>query len=159
MVKQMKKLKNIFIISIVIFLVDQMTKLLIYNNSSLDNSVNIIPNFFSITYTKNYGAAWSIMQNQRLFLIMISLAALLLICYIMYKEKKINKYQNMYYGFLIGGIVGNLFDRIIHGYVIDFFDFNIFGYNFPIFNISDIFIVVGIIMVIIETFLGGFKND
>lgn len=56
---------------------------------------------------------------------------------------------------MIGGILGNLFDRIIYGYVIDYLDFYIFGYNFPIFNIADICIVISVILIIIDTLWGG----
>lgn len=154
----MKKYKKITLIAAIIFIIDQLSKFLISNLTTLDKTIKIIPNFFNITYTKNYGAAWSIMWDKRLFLILISLVALIIVTFIIYKEKGLNKYKNIYYGFLIGGILGNLIDRIVHGYVIDFLDFNIFGYNFPIFNISDTFIVLGVILVFIETFLGG-KTD
>ncbi len=98
------------------------------------------------------------MWDKRIILIIISLVALVLVSYIIYKEKKLTLYKNIYYGFLIGGIVGNLLDRIIHGYVIDFLDFNIFGYNFPIFNLSDSFIVIGVLLIFIESFVGGKNN-
>jgi len=145
----MKKYIKIILISIIIFLFDQTTKLTITTLIDLDKSITIIPNFFSLTYTRNFGAAWSIMWDQKIILILISLIALFIIFYIIYKEQTLNTYKNTYYGFLIGGILGNLLDRIIHGYVIDFLDFNIFGYNFPIFNISDSFIVIGVILIFI----------
>ena len=153
----MKKYRNILIISFIVLLLDQISKYIISSYISLNSSIKLIKNFFSLTYTKNFGAAWSIMWNERIILIIIASIALIFIIYLIYKEKDINKYKSIYYGFILGGLMGNLIDRIFLGYVIDFFDFNIFGYNFPIFNISDSFIVIGVIMVLIETLIGG-KN-
>lgn len=154
----MKKYIKIFIIALIVLFLDQITKFLVSNLLNLDKSLKIISGFFSLTYTRNYGAAWSMMWDKRIILIIISLVALVLVSYIIYKEKKLTLYKNIYYGFLIGGIVGNLLDRIIHGYVIDFLDFNIFGYNFPIFNLSDSFIVIGVLLIFIESFVGGKNN-
>ena len=66
-------------------------------------------------------------------------------------KEEINKIESISYGMIIGGIIGNLFDRIIYSYVIDFLDFRIFGYHYPVFNLADSFIVIGIIMMIILT--------
>ena len=76
-------------------------------------------------------------------------------------SKKFNVFESVTYGMIIGGAVGNLFDRLVHGYVIDFFDFYIFGYDAPIFNIADIFIVVGIGLVLVSSFKEeiGVKNE
>lgn len=155
----MKRYIKIFIVALIVLFLDQITKILASTLLDLDKSLTIIHNFFSLTYTKNYGAAWSMMWDKRIILIIISLIALVLVSYIIYKEKKLTLYKNIYYGFLIGGILGNLIDRVIHGYVIDFFDFNILRYNFPIFNISDSFIVIGIILIFIESFIGGKDNE
>ena len=155
----MKKYKMLTIISIIIIILDQISKVLISTTLDLYESINIIPNFFKLTYTRNFGAAWSIMQNKRLFLVIVTIIALIFIFYLIYKEKKLTKFKMIYYGFLIGGIFGNFIDRISCGYVIDFLDFNIFGYNFPVFNISDSFIVIGVIMILLENFVGGEKHE
>ena len=68
----------------------------------------------------------------------------------MIKGKDLNKYEEIIYGVLIGGIIGNLIDRVVHGSVIDYLDFNLFGYNFPVFNFADICIVISIILIIIS---------
>ena len=70
------------------------------------------------------------------------------------KNKELKTLEIITYGLLIGGIIGNLIDRIIFGYVIDFFDFLIFNYNFPVFNFADIFIVLSAGLIIIDTFRG-----
>ena len=69
-----------------------------------------------------------------------------------------SKLQDIFYGLLIGGILGNVIDRIIRGYVIDFIDIKIFRYDFPIFNLADTFIVISIIYIIISLFRNEAKN-
>ena len=113
------------------------------------DSVSIIPNFFSITYVRNIGAAFSIMENSRILFIIIGFISLILIYKYLIMNKVINKYLMISYSMLIGGIIGNMIDRIIYGYVIDYLSFNFFGYNFPIFNLADTFIVVSIIMLLL----------
>ena len=71
----------------------------------------------------------------------------------------LNILSTLSFGFIIGGLIGNLIDRVVRTYVIDFFDFNIFGYDFPVFNIADILIVVAVFLLIIESFVGVDKND
>lgn len=143
---------KISLISILCILIDQITKIIVTTNINLNNSITIINNFFSFTYVKNYGAAWSILSGNRLLLIIIALISLFLIYNFFIKNKELKTLEIITYGLLIGGIIGNLIDRIIFGYVIDFFDFLIFNYNFPVFNFADIFIVVSAGLIIIDTF-------
>ena len=150
----MKKMLPIILISL---LLDQVLKLLVITNMNLFDSINIIDNFFNITYVRNNGAAWSILSGNTLLLIFISLIALVLIYYYFIKDKKLNKLENISYSLLIGGTIGNLIDRLFRGYVIDYLDFKIFGYNFPVFNFADICIVIGIILICI-TLIGGEIN-
>ena len=118
------------------------------------DSINIIPSFFSITYVRNTGAAFSIMENSRVLFIIIALVSLILIHKYLIMNKVINKFLMISYSMLIGGIMGNMVDRILYGYVIDYLSFNIFGYSFPIFNLADTFIVVSIIMLLLYE-IGG----
>ena len=133
-------MKKMYIISLIVFLVDRITKILIENY--LVKDLNIIKNIFYITYVKNNGAAFSILGSQTLLLIILSILALFFIIYYVTKKDK----NNIGYFFLLGGILGNLADRLFLGYVIDFIGI----YTFPIFNIADIFIVLGAILVIFE---------
>ena len=73
------------------------------------------------------------------------------------KKEVLTRQTSIYYGMLIGGIVGNLIDRLVFGYVIDYLDFYIFGYNYPIFNLADVLIVISVILIIIFSFKG--KNE
>ena len=113
--------------------------------------LQVINNFFYLTYVKNDGAAWSILKDQRILLLIITVIVLYLINKYMNKET-LNKKEEFIYGMIIGGILGNLFDRAVYREVIDFLDFKLFGYNYPVFNLADTFIVIGIILLIIISF-------
>lgn len=139
-----------YIIAFFFFIVDLLSKQVIVKVLEEGKSVKVIKNLFYLTYTKNTGAAWSILENQRILLLIITVIVLFLINRVMNKEK-LSKLECLSFGMIIGGIVGNLFDRIFFGYVIDFLDFKILGYNYPVFNLADSFIVIGIILMIIIT--------
>ena len=143
-------MKKLFGISFIIILFDRVLKILA--QKFLGNTkIYIINNFFYLIFTKNNGAAFSMMSGRQFTLILIALLALI---YIIYYIKKYNV-KNIGYSFLVGGIIGNLLDRMIYGYVIDFIGIDIFKYHFPIFNIADIFIVVGAFFIL----LVGEKNE
>lgn len=142
-----------------VVIIDIISKLLVSNNLLLSKSVTIIPNFFYLTYAHNYGGAWSIFENNTLAITIISFIVILGISYYIFKNKVTRKIEIIGYSLLLGGAIGNLIDRIIYGYVIDFFDFYIFGYDFPIFNIADIGIVTGIILLLISMILEMNNND
>ena len=142
-------MKKIGIISLVFIIIDFIVKIIINNNMNVYDSISIIPSFFSITYVRNIGAAFSIMENSRILFIIIGFIALILTYKYLIMNKVINKYLMISYSMLIGGIIGNMIDRIIYGYVIDYLSFNLFGYNFPIFNLADTFIVISIIMLLL----------
>ncbi len=142
-------MKKIGIISLVFIIIDFIVKIIINNNMNVYDSISIIPSFFSITYVRNIGAAFSIMENSRILFIIIGFIALILIYKYLIMNKVLNKYLMISYSMLMGGIIGNMIDRIIYGYVIDYLSFNIFGYSFPIFNLADTFIVVSIIMLLL----------
>lgn len=145
--------KKILLISIIVLTLDQISKAVIDITMQVNHSIPIIKNFFSLTYYQNKGAAWGLMSNAVPILIIFSLIILLIIYHYMYSFK-INKRNIIAFGLLIGGIVGNLLDRILFGYVKDFLDFKILGYDFPVFNISDCAIVIGIILLIIAVLKG-----
>lgn len=116
------------------------------------NGVNevVINNFFYITYVKNTGAAFSMFANNTGMVLGISLVIVfLLICYVV-KNRKISGILGYGYAMILGGSLGNLFDRIVYGYVRDFLDFRIFGFNMAIFNLADVFIVFGVGLLVID---------
>ena len=151
-------MKKILPISLLFVVIDQIVKILVISKLALQQSITIINNFFNITYVRNTGAAWSILSGNVLLLIMISVLALVAIYYYLIKDKELNKIDIVSYSMLIGGIIGNLIDRIVHGYVIDYLDFKIFNYNFPIFNIADTLIVISIIIIGISLIVGEYRE-
>ena len=146
-------------ITLIIIIFDVISKIFISNILILNKSITIIPNFFYLTYTHNYGGAWSIFDNSTLFITIVSFLIIIGIIYYLFKNKVTRKIEIVGYSLLLGGAIGNLIDRIIYGYVIDFLDFYILGYDFPIFNIADIGIVVGIIFLLISMILEVNNND
>ncbi len=148
------KRKKMYTISIVIFLIDQIVKLFIINNMKVYEKITIIRNFFDIYYVRNEGAAFSTLWGERIIFIMIGIIVLISIHTYIEKKNNIKLLEQVILGLLTGGILGNLFDRIIHGYVIDFLSFTVFGYSFAVFNVADVAIVVSCLIMIIECFRG-----
>lgn len=146
----MKNKEKIYTISSILLIFDQLVKMIVRTKLSLYDELKIIPNFFSIYYLKNKGAAFSILNNHIILLIIIGIGAIILLDRFITKEKNLNNISKFSLGIIVGGILGNLVDRIWHGAVIDYFSFTIFGYSFPVFNIADIGITVGAIILIIS---------
>lgn len=142
--------KNIYVLTIILLCIDQALKVLITKSLSIFQSVTIIPNFFNITYVENTGGAWSILSSNTFLLTIIS--AIVLIGLNIYLEKK-QEYSHLEiisYGLIMPGVLGNFIDRLINNAVIDYLDFKILNYNFPVFNFADILIVCGIAILILE---------
>lgn len=152
-------MKKILPISLLLIVIDQVVKIFVISKLSLQQSVTIINHFFNITYVRNNGAAWSILSGNVLLLIMISVIALVAIYYYLIKDKKLNKIDIISYSMLMGGIMGNLIDRVVHGYVIDYLDFKIFNYKFPVFNIADTLIVISVIIIGISLIVGECREQ
>ena len=148
-------MKKIGIISLIVIIIDRILKVLVTNNFVLNVRNKIIDGFFYITNCHNEGAAFSLFSCNVLFLIFITLIVLFLIYRTINKEN-VNKIGILAYGLLLGGILGNLYDRIFYGYVIDYLDFVIFKFNFAIFNLADAAIVIGAILLIV---FEGSDND
>lgn len=146
----MKNKKLIYTISLITVLLDQIIKYIVMSNMTLHQEIKIIPNFFSLYYLKNTGAAFSILGNKTIILILVSIFCLIIIKNAIKKLKRVNTLTIISLGIMTGGIIGNLFDRILYKSVIDYLSFNIFNYNFPVFNLADIGITVGAILLIID---------
>ena len=124
---------------------------------SYGESINVINGFFNITLIGNTGAAFSILSSNTLLLIIISLVVLNVLYFCFIKGKNLNDFEQLSFGLLIGGILGNLIDRVLRMQVIDYLDFNFFGFNFPVFNLADIAIVISMILIAIKVIKGD-KN-
>lgn len=146
--------KKIYLVALIGLLIDQIIKFVVSSLMPPFTSKIIIKHFFEFTFVKNTGGAWGILSNNLILLIIVSAIALLILNSYIKKEQHINKIMIFSYGFLTGGILGNLLDRLFRGYVIDFFHFYIFGYDYPVFNVADILIVFGIILMLIEVIRG-----
>jgi signal peptidase II len=140
--------KRVLIISFITLFIDLTTKYLIFSIDKFKDSFVIINNFFKITPVKNFGAAFSTFEHMNILLITVSVIILLYLLFSINNVKN-TKLNALSYGLLIGGLLGNLFDRLFFGYVRDFLSFKIWKFNFAIFNIADIGIVVGIFMILI----------
>lgn len=151
-------MKKVTIFSLIVFIIDQIVKLIVSFNLDLNSSIAVIDDFFYISNVRNYGAAFSILYGNRLLLVVVSIIALFIIYRYLIKGNCNRKIDIFIYSLLIGGTLGNLFDRIFYGYVIDYLDFNILGYSFPVFNIADMCIVISIIFLVFIMFVGE-KNE
>ena len=140
----------IIIVVIISLLLDIGSKFLVSRIFILNESKTIIDNFLNITYVRNTGAAWSILDNNTWIVTVISLLIIIGIIYYVYRNRVSKRILKIGYGLILGGAIGNFIDRIVYGYVIDFIDIDIFGWNYPIFNLADMFIVVGVILVMID---------
>ena len=138
------------IISIILLCIDQISKLLVVNLLTKTNSIAIIKNFFYLTYINNDGAAFSILVGKRVLLILIAVLVIVMLIRYIKKNNIQNKLELVSISLIIGGSLGNLIDRVVRGYVIDFLDFKIFNYNFPIFNLADTFIVIGVFLLLLK---------
>ena len=151
--------KKILLIPLYGLLFDQIIKFLV---SKYITNVTIIPNFISLIYAENDGVAFSMLSGSRIIIIIISIILLSFLTYYMNKDyvskKKDDILMDVSYGLLFGGILGNLLDRIIRGIVIDYISINIIGYHFPIFNLADVMITIGVIIMIIRTLKSESKN-
>ena len=134
--------KKVIIYSFIIVIVDLISKLVIDKLLKINETISIINNFFSITKVFNRGASFSMLIGYRLLFILIGIIAIVILFKYL-NNFKMNIRNICAFSLLIGGIIGNLIDRVIYGYVIDFLDFNIFGYDAPIFNIADTCICIG----------------
>ncbi len=140
-------MKKIFIISIFLIILDFISKLLIVNFLKVD--LFLIPNFLYLTFVTNTGTFWGLFSNINIFFMILSIIVLSLLIYIITVKTTLNKLNTILYSLVISGIIGNLIDRIIRGYVVDFIGIKIFNYNFPIFNFADIYIVIGVLLFIL----------
>ncbi len=143
------------LIILVVISLDQYTKALIRAGFDVGESLPVIEGVFHISYVKNYGAAFSILQGKQLFLIIVTTIFLILISIYLFSKQKDNHWMlSLSLSLIIGGGLGNLIDRVRLGYVVDFFDFRVF----PVFNIADICVCIGCGLLILYLFYFDVKK-
>ena len=148
------KLKSILFFSIIFVILDQAIKIFLSNRMIVNQSIILIKNLLSITLTHNTGAAFSILTGSRSLLIIIGIIAAVLLFLYVNSLDVIDDVDIFVYALLFGGIIGNLIDRIVYGYVIDYLSFNFGSYYFPVFNIADACIVLAVIILIARMIKG-----
>ena len=136
------------LLSIFIILIDQITKYLIFYNHKIFLNKDFL--LFKLDFVKNYGAAFNIFSGSRIFLSLISFIFSILLIYLIFRKNTLNFFDLYSYSFILGGTIGNGIDRIYKGFVVDFINLNII--NFPVFNIADISINIGFIILLYNIF-------
>ena len=148
MINKIQTKLNFLSLSIFIVLIDQFTKYLISNNNKLFINKDFL--LFKLDFVKNYGAAFNIFSGSRIFLSLISILFSILLIYLMLRKNNLKSIELYSYSFILGGTIGNGIDRLLKGYVIDFINLNVI--NFPVFNIADISINIGFILLLYSIF-------
>lgn len=155
------KRKEVYLLLFIVGL-DQLTKY--WAKNVLKGSViEVIPSFLRFFYVENDGAAWSILSGRMIFFYIISIAYLIFFTTYLFKHRHAHSFLRYCFVIVMAGTIGNFIDRLHLKFVIDFISVNIFGYQFPIFNIADMAIVIGAFGLIYYTIFlenkGGNKND
>lgn len=147
-----------YLISLAIVLLDQLTKLLVVRSMRLGRNIPIVPGFFDLTFVLNPGAAFSLFATlpewiRNPFFILISVGAAVLIVAYRSRYLRENRLASVSLALILGGAIGNLIDRLRYGVVVDFLDAHIYQYHWPIFNVADSAISVGVTLLLIEMLL------
>lgn len=148
-------------ISLVAFVLDQWSKYAVLDSMNLYQSIEVLP-FFNLTYVHNYGAAFSFLSNaggwQRWFFTAIAMGISVVILWWLKQSPRSQKLLPVAFAFILGGALGNVYDRLVHGYVIDFLDFYVNNWHWPAFNIADSAIFIGAGLLIVDMFKNGDKR-
>ncbi|KIX90984.1 signal peptidase II [Staphylococcus microti] len=139
---------SLFIL-IVMLIADQLSKWVIATQMTIGESFTVIPNFLSITSHRNDGAAWGILSGQMIFFYLITIVIIIALIVFYFKEAKDHMMMQVAISLLLAGALGNFIDRVMNGEVVDFVDTILFGYDFPIFNIADASLTIGVGLLVI----------
>lgn len=142
-------MKRYYGLAFILILVDQLTKWVVVQTMTLGQSIEVIPNMLYWTSYRNRGAAWGMLEGQMFFFFVVTAIVVVGLIYFLHKE--VNGYRLLGYsvGLLLAGAIGNFIDRLFRGEVVDFIDTYPFGYNFPIFNVADMALTFGVIIMVI----------
>lgn len=139
-----------YLIALAVVVIDQLTKWLVVNNMYLGEQIPILENLLYITSHRNRGAAFGILQDQMwLFFIITVVVVIGIVYYLQTQVKYIG--TGIAFGLVLGGAIGNFIDRLFRGEVVDFIDVKIVGYDFPIFNVADSCLVIGVVLLMLFT--------
>ena len=146
-----------YVIALFVIAIDRISKWLIVKNMELGTSIPIIDNVLYITSHRNRGAAWGILENKMWFFYIITVVFVVFIVFYMKKYAKTDKLLGISLSLILGGAIGNFIDRVFRQEVVDFIHVYIFSYNYPVFNIADSALCIGVVLIIIQTLLEGKK--
>jgi len=149
-------------LTLLCLIVDQVTKQLIVASFDYREALSVLP-FFNLTYVHNPGAAFSFLADQSgwqrwFFTVIAAIASIVFIVWLA-KTPKSQTMLSIAFALMLSGAMGNLIDRALFGYVIDFLDFHWSGYHFPAFNVADSMIFIGAALMIIDSFLNKETED
>jgi signal peptidase II len=150
-------------LSVVVFIIDQLTKYWTVQSLDLYESYRVL-SFFNFTSARNYGAAFSFLDDaggwQKYLFSVIAFGVSAYLLYSLKNNNATQRWSNIAFALVLAGALGNVFDRIMFGYVVDFLDFDLGFYRWPTFNIADVSIFIGAAMIILESFFtSNHKND
>ena len=145
----MKKQIRIFIYIIGLIILDQLSKVWALSVLRGSDGISVISNVFELSYLENRGAAFGILQDRQIFFVLITIAAAVFLTWIYLRIPQTKKYIPLRIGYVLimAGAFGNLIDRVVRGYVVDFFYFKLI--DFPVFNVADIYVTVTMILLLI----------
>ncbi len=152
-----KKYKTLLLIIVGMVFLDQATKLYIDSNMELHQSIQVIKNFFQITYIRNSGAAFGILSGFKspwltLFFVLISVVAIGIIMFYYYKTPENQRLTLVSFALIMSGAIGNFIDRAFYGEVIDFLYFHWYQHYWPAFNVADSCITIGVSLLLWDMF-------
>ena len=154
--KLTRRNRSFWLVAILGIIADRFTKYLVVQNfAELGDTVTLLPGVFHFTYVINTGAAFSFFRGQVEILRWISLVVSLLLIIFVWRSPRLTLLEQLGYGFILSGAVGNGIDRFALGYVIDFLDFRLI--NFPVFNLADVAINIGVVLLLIASFTDSSK--
>ncbi|MFC3882649.1 signal peptidase II [Bacillus songklensis] len=149
-----------YMIAVLIIALDQITKWMVVKQMELGESIEIIPNFLYITSHRNRGAAWGILQGKMWFFYIITILVIVALVIYIQRLKKEERWLGIALGLMLGGAVGNFIDRVWRKEVVDFINTYIFTYDFPIFNVADSALVIGVgLIFVLILFEGKTKKE
>jgi signal peptidase II len=147
-----------YLLALLVFAADQATKWIIVKKMDLGQSIPVIDQVLYITSHRNRGAAFGILQDQRYFFIVITIIVVAAVIYYLQKHAT-DKLLKTALALVLGGALGNFIDRLLRGEVVDFVDVFIGSYDFPIFNVADSALVIGVGLIFIQSFMESKQKE
>ena len=146
------------LVALPVLIADQVTKLYVSRHLDLFESIPVITNWLDITYTRNSGAAFSMFTGlpgwfRGAFLVTLSFTAIVVLIVLIARSDRINV-ASFSFALILAGAAGNLIDRGVHGEVIDFIRVHYYDWNYPIFNVADSAITIGVMLLVLSSFRG-----